>query len=126
MRRFLMVRPPDPRFGAVTQLSTGANSHYNGLQLTAEKRLGHGLQVQVNYTWSHCIDTVSNGGFLPFSAGGIFSPMPAICADCTAPAITMCGTTSQPATSTIAGQVAQSDLGPCTERMAGVRIGVLA
>jgi hypothetical protein len=66
----------DPRFGAVTQLDTGANSHYNGLQMTAEKRLGHGLQVQVNYTWSHCIDTVSNGGFLPFSAGGILSPLP--------------------------------------------------
>ena len=68
--------PVDPRFGAVTQLSTGANSHYNGLQTTAEKRLGHGLQVQANYTWSHCIDTVSNGGFLQFSAGGILSPLP--------------------------------------------------
>ena len=70
------TQPTDPRFGAVTQLSTGANSHYNGLQLTAMKRLGHGLQGQVNYTWSHCMDTVSNGGFLPFSAGGILSPLP--------------------------------------------------
>jgi hypothetical protein len=68
--------PTDPRFGTVTQLNTGANSHYNGLQTTAQKRLGHGLQLQVNYTWSHCIDTVSNGGFLPFSAGGILSPIP--------------------------------------------------
>ena len=68
--------PADPRFGTVTQLNTGANSHYNGLQTTAEKRLGHGLQVQANYTWSRCIDTVSNGGFLPFSAGGILSPIP--------------------------------------------------
>jgi hypothetical protein len=34
------------------------------------------LQVQADYTWSHCIDTVSNGGFLPFSAGGILSPIP--------------------------------------------------
>ncbi len=68
--------PTDARFGAVTQLSTGANSHYNALQTTAEKRLGHGLQVQVNYTWSHCVDTVSNGGFLSFSAGGILSPVP--------------------------------------------------
>jgi hypothetical protein len=69
-------QPTDPRFGAVTQFSTGANSHYNGLQLTAMKRLGHGLQGQVNYTWSRCTDTVSNGGFLPFSAGGILSPLP--------------------------------------------------
>jgi len=68
--------PADPRFAAVTQLSTGANSHYNGLQTTVEKRLSHGLQVQANYTWSHCIDTVSNGGFLPFAAGGILSPIP--------------------------------------------------
>lgn len=68
--------PIDPRFGAVTQLNTGANSHYSGLQTTAEKRLGHGFQAQVNYTWSHCLDTVSNGGFLSFSTAGILSPIP--------------------------------------------------
>ena len=73
---FAYGAPADPRFGAVTQLSTGANSHYNGLQLMAEKRLSHGVQFQVNYAWSHCIDTVSNGGFLPFSSNGILSPIP--------------------------------------------------
>ncbi len=73
---FPYLQPTDERFAAVTQLSTGANSHYDGLQLTAMKRLGHGLQGQVNYTWSRCMDTVSNGGFLPFSAGGILSPLP--------------------------------------------------
>jgi hypothetical protein len=66
----------DARFGAVTQFATGANSHYNGLQLTAMKRLAHGLQGQVNYTFSRCMDTVSNGGFLQFSAGAILSPLP--------------------------------------------------
>ena len=73
---FPYMQPTDPRFGAVTQLSTGANSNYNGLQLTAMKRMGHGLQGQINYTWSHCLDTVSNGGFLQFSSGGILSPLP--------------------------------------------------
>jgi hypothetical protein len=73
---FPYKQPTDARFGAVTQFSTGANSHYNGLQLTAMKRLGRGFQGQVNYTWSRCMDTVSNGGFLPFSAGGILSPLP--------------------------------------------------
>jgi hypothetical protein len=73
---FPYLQSTDPRFGAVTQFSTGANSHYNGLQLTAMKRLGHGLQGQVNYTWSRCMDTVSNGGFLSFSPGGILSPLP--------------------------------------------------
>ena len=69
-------QPSDARFGAVTQLATGANSHYNGLQLTADKRLTHGLQVLANYTWSRCMDTVSNGGFLAFSSGAILSPLP--------------------------------------------------
>jgi hypothetical protein len=69
-------QPVDPRFGAVTQLSTGANSSYHGLQLTAEKRISHGLQARLNYTWSHCLDTVSNGGFLQFSAGAVLSPLP--------------------------------------------------
>jgi hypothetical protein len=66
----------DRRFGAVTQFSTGANSHYNGLQMTAMKRFGIGFMGQLNYTWSRCMDTVSNGGFLQFSAGGILSPLP--------------------------------------------------
>jgi hypothetical protein len=69
-------QPLDPRFGAVTQLNTGANSHYNGLQMTLEKRMGHGLELQANFTWSRCMDTVSNGGFLSFSSAGILSPLP--------------------------------------------------
>jgi len=75
-RPFPYDAPKDPRFAAVTQFATGANSHYNGLQVTAEKRIGHGLQARANYTWSHCLDTVSNGGFLSFSALGIVSPLP--------------------------------------------------
>jgi len=73
---FAYSAAPDSRFGAVTQLNTGANSNYNGLQLTGEKRLSHGLQFRINYTWSHCMDTVSNGGFLQFSSAGILSPIP--------------------------------------------------
>jgi hypothetical protein len=73
---FPYQQPADPRFGAVTQFSTGANSHYNGVQLTAMKRLAHGIQGTVNYNLSRCMDTVSNGGFLAFSAGGLISPLP--------------------------------------------------
>lgn len=69
-------QPIDPRFASVDQLNTGANSNYNGLQLTGEKRLSRGLQLHVNFTWSHCLDTVSNGGFLSFSSAGILSPLP--------------------------------------------------
>jgi hypothetical protein len=73
---FPFAQPADPRFGAVTQFSTGANSHYNGLQMTAMKRFARGFIGQLNYTWSRCMDTVSNGGFLQFSSGGILSPLP--------------------------------------------------
>ncbi|HMD30394.1 MAG TPA: hypothetical protein VKG84_00700, partial [Candidatus Acidoferrales bacterium] len=73
---FPYLEPADPRFGAVTQLSTGASSLYNGLQLIAMKRLGHGLQGQMQYTFSRCMDEVSNGGFLQFSAASILSPLP--------------------------------------------------
>ncbi len=73
---FPYAHSPDPRFGAVTQFSTGANSHYNGLQMTAMKRFGNGFMGQLNYTLSRCMDAVSNGGFLQFSAGAILSPLP--------------------------------------------------
>ena len=73
---FPYLRPADPRFGAVTQIFTGATSHYNGLQVSAVKRLSHGLQGQLQYTFSRCMDQVSNGGFLQFSAGSILSPLP--------------------------------------------------
>jgi hypothetical protein len=73
---FPYLQPTDGRFGAVTQFSTGASSHYDGLQVSATKRMGHGLMGQVNYTWSHCMDTVSNGGFLQFSSSGILNPLP--------------------------------------------------
>ena len=69
-------QPIDPRFAGVTQFTTGANSNYNGLQLTGQKRMGHGLQFDANYTWSHCLDTVSNGGLLPFSSAALISPLP--------------------------------------------------
>jgi hypothetical protein len=35
-----------------------------------------GLTVQGNYTYSHCLDEISNGGLLPFSSLGIISPLP--------------------------------------------------
>jgi carboxypeptidase family protein len=73
---FPYLQSPDPRFGAVTQLSTGAGSHYHGLQLTAMKRLARGLEGQINYTFSRCMDQVSNGGFLQFAAGAQLSPLP--------------------------------------------------
>ncbi len=61
---------PDSRFGGVTQIQTVAVSNYNGLTFTAQHRFSHGLQIQANYTWSHALDEISNGGFNQFIANG--------------------------------------------------------
>jgi hypothetical protein len=38
------------------------NSNYDALQLGVNKRLGHGLQLTGNYTWSHALDDQSGLG----------------------------------------------------------------
>jgi hypothetical protein len=68
-------RPLDPRFGSVNEFRTGAGSHYSGLQTSATKQW-KGMTLHGNYTFSHCLDEVSNGGLLPFSTLGIISPLP--------------------------------------------------
>jgi hypothetical protein len=69
--------PTDPRFASVTQFTTGANSHYSGLQLTAEKRIGHGLQARANYTWSHCRTLCQTAASCPSRPWGLFPRYPA-------------------------------------------------
>jgi hypothetical protein len=60
---------PDRRFSSVTEYNTGASSSYHALQITGQKRMGHGLSFQMNYTYSHCLDAVSNGGWSGFNFG---------------------------------------------------------
>ena len=72
---FAYNRPLDQRFGSVNEFRTGAGSHYSGLQASAGKQIG-GLTLRANYTYSHCLDEVSNGGLLAFSSLGILSPLP--------------------------------------------------
>jgi len=72
---FAYGQPLDQRFGSVNQFQTGANSNYSGLQASLSEELG-ALTLRANYTLSHCLDEVSNGGLLPFSTQGILSPLP--------------------------------------------------
>jgi Carboxypeptidase regulatory-like domain/TonB-dependent Receptor Plug Domain/TonB dependent receptor len=46
--------------GSIRYLFWGSDSFYDGLNLNIEKRLGHGLQFQVAYTWSKSIDDNSS------------------------------------------------------------------
>ena len=54
--------PPNPSYGTVNEVQSGAVSNYNGATVTVRKRLSHGLTFDLNYTWSHGLDDVSNGG----------------------------------------------------------------
>ncbi len=68
-------QPLDQRFGSVNEFRTDANSNYNGLQASLSEQF-HSLNLSANYTLSHCLDEVSNGGLLPFSSQGILTPLP--------------------------------------------------
>ena len=72
---FAYRQPLDQRFGNVNEFRTDAGSNYTGLQTSASKQFG-GLTLRGNYTYSHCLDEVSNGGLLPFSSLGILYPLP--------------------------------------------------
>jgi len=67
----LPAAPPNAALGRVTQYLSAGNSNYNGLILSLQKRVSAGLSFNLNYTWSHALDDVSNGGVVnsPF---GIF------------------------------------------------------
>ena len=58
---------PDPRFSVVTQLTNVGHSNYDGLSTILRRAFGRGFQGQISYTWSHALDTVSNGGLSTFS-----------------------------------------------------------
>jgi len=62
----LSATAPNPNFSGVTQVYSGAISNYNGVVLTATKQASY-LTLQFNYTYSHALDEVSNGGFNAFS-----------------------------------------------------------
>ncbi|MGB7267159.1 MAG: TonB-dependent receptor, partial [Terracidiphilus sp.] len=68
-------QPLDRRFGSVNEFRTDASSSYSGLQANVTEQL-HSLTLRANYTFSHCLDEVSNGGLLSFSSQGILSPLP--------------------------------------------------
>ncbi|HXP85191.1 MAG TPA: TonB-dependent receptor [Bryobacteraceae bacterium] len=58
-RRFLTLLNPaqGKYYGSIVQENATGTMSYNGLFLTAQRRVASGLVVQANYTWSHCINT---------------------------------------------------------------------
>lgn len=53
---------------------TIGTSNYNSLQVSADKRISHGLQFTTSYTYSHSLDTGSSFEDVAFQSAGSFDP----------------------------------------------------
>lgn len=60
-----------PAFGQITEIESEASSNYNGL-LVGFKHQSKIATAQVNYTWSHALDEISNGGILGFGGNAYY------------------------------------------------------
>jgi len=48
-----------PNMGAINEYAMIGNGKYNGFQARVNRKMSHGLQYTVAYTWSHTLDNVS-------------------------------------------------------------------
>jgi hypothetical protein len=59
-----------PNYSTFTMFQNGAISNYNGVTFTIRKQFSQGFSAGANYTWSHNLDEVSNGGLSAYSFVG--------------------------------------------------------
>jgi len=64
-RRILYLLDPvnGIALGATGQTHSGGTSSYNGLLVSLQRRAATGINVNTNYTWSHCISPFQDDGF---------------------------------------------------------------
>lgn len=65
----LPAAPPDTRFSTITEVGNYGVSNYNGMTAAFTRHVSTSFQLQASFTWSHALDDISNGGFLPFNLG---------------------------------------------------------
>jgi len=58
----LPTSPANPALGLVIQYLSAGVANYDGLTVTLQRRFASGISFAFNYTWSHALDDVSNGG----------------------------------------------------------------
>lgn len=64
-----------PAFAEINEIKSAAVSNYNGL-LASIKHQSKYATLQFNYTFSHALDEISNGGFLPFGYDSVGNANP--------------------------------------------------
>ena len=65
---------PAVSFGTLTNLQSNASSNFNGGIISVVHRSKY-VTGQINYTRSHAMDQISNGGFLGFTGSSITGPL---------------------------------------------------
>lgn len=65
----LGATPADPSFGQVNEFTNNAHSNYSG-GMIAYTHQGNGITAHLSYTYSHALDTISNGGEGEYYNGG--------------------------------------------------------
>lgn len=66
---------PNANFSSLYVITNGTYSNYNSLQAQFRRRLSHGLQSMVSYTWAHSIDDASSAfSSLEVSGSDIVAP----------------------------------------------------
>ncbi|MGD0889965.1 MAG: carboxypeptidase regulatory-like domain-containing protein [Terracidiphilus sp.] len=68
--------PALPAFAEVNEIESAASSNYNGLVASIKNQSKY-VTLQFNYTYSHALDEISNGGFLPFGYDSAGNASPA-------------------------------------------------
>jgi hypothetical protein len=59
---YRLVNRINPNWRRVNSVESGGNSYYNGLVTQLRKRVSHGFEGFLAYTWSHAIDFNQGGG----------------------------------------------------------------
>jgi hypothetical protein len=70
-------------FSTISEASMSANTGYNSLQATLEKRFSQGFSILANYTWSKSLDTLPAGAKVTGPSSGSSYAMPLYTANLT-------------------------------------------
>ncbi len=58
--------PVEHNYGTVTEVKSGAISNYHGVSFSVREQFSSWFLAHFNYTWSHNLDEVSNGGIFTY------------------------------------------------------------
>ena len=62
---------PYPNYGSVSTTQSGAVANYNGVTFSLREQYHSWFLAHVNYTYSHALDEVSNGGLFPIGGNNL-------------------------------------------------------